>query len=222
MSPTEAEIAYRAAQHTVSGCQLGRPLLDSVLRALPSAPPDASVAWRYARIRRVIEEICAFGPLDPIEAMTAAHIVIARHVAADISHRSLDGTLATPVAARMRRTADSLLRTARQMERMLVKQRARQPQGSQAPADVQFDLAELDAIWSGIAARRPAPAVAPVGPQSDDAAATCWARAPASAPQPDKRQSAAAPAGVERTKFTLCGQRVDLVKLATMPVAGSA
>ena len=42
------------------------------------------------------------------------------------------------------------------------------------------------------------------------------------APRPDAPQPVAAPDLAEQTKFTLCGQRIDLLRLETVPPAGTA
>jgi hypothetical protein len=218
MSPVEAEIAYRAAQRALKNYQLGRDVLDRVVLALPPPPAGAPVAWRHARLRQIIQEILAFSPADPLEAMMASQIVVSRHHAADTARQCLDGALSTRLALQMRRTSDALLRAAIQTERTLTKWRQGRGAGSPVPAAVQFDLEALDAIWC-----RTAPRVDPPGSSPAQIAATAGsACVPSPAPLPDTRQAASVPAPVQTPKFTLCGQRIDLVRLETMPPAGTA
>jgi hypothetical protein len=211
MSPVDVELAYRTALRALPDYQPSRHALDGVLRALPPPPPGASVAERHARLRQVIEELLALGPTNALEAMLASQIVICRHSAADSTRRSVDGTLTQPLAAQMRRSGEALLRVAGQAERLLKKQQARRVPRGQVPAEVTFDLEALDAVWCGTT-HRPTEAthetsasgqVLPVA----DSGRTCAVQ------QPDP---------IERPKFTLCGQRIDLVRLGTLPAAGTA
>ncbi len=146
-----------------------------------------------------------------------SQIIATRHAAA--ARESLDPTLSARLVAGMRRSAEALLRAARQAERLLKKGQAGRVAGGQAPAEGEFDLEALDAVWRGTDLQVPVPGVDPVGLQSGGHAGV-GAASPA-APH-DPRQPAAAPAPVERVKYTLCGQRIDLVRLATMPAAGTA
>src|SRR5208337_4517645 len=117
MSPTEVELAYRAALRALPDFRFGRDQLVHLLSALPAPPPDAPAALRHAHIRGVIQEIRALNPLDPVEAMLVVQIIAARHAAAEAARRSLDPTLSARQAGRMRRNAEGLLRVARQAER---------------------------------------------------------------------------------------------------------
>ena len=235
MSPVEVENAYRAAQRALKNYQLGHDVLDRVVIALPPPPADAPAAWRHARLRQIIQEILAFSPADPVQAMMASQIVVSRYHAADAARQSLDGTLPTRLALQIRRNADALQRAARQTERTLTQWRqgrgaGGQAPGSQVPAAVQFDLEALDAIWCRTAPRvdpprvdRPwiDPSASGPAPIAATAGSAC---APSPAPLPDTRQpvSAPAPVPVRKAKFTLSGQRIDQVQLETMLPAGTA
>jgi hypothetical protein len=151
--------------------------------------------------------------------MLVLQIIAARHAAADSARRSLDPTASARQAAGMRRGAEDLLRVARQMERLLKKEQAGRVAPGQAPAEVEFDLAALDALWCGTDPRAPVPGVDPVGLRSGGHAGV--GRPSPAAPR-EARQQAAAPDPIGRVKYTLCGQRIDLVRLATIPAAGSA
>ena len=72
MSPLEIELAYRAALLAEPTPQPSPYLLDSLIRALPRPPAGAPVAWRYAYLQRVIEELCAFAPFNAMEAALAS------------------------------------------------------------------------------------------------------------------------------------------------------
>jgi hypothetical protein len=205
MPPIKTEIACRAAHPVAPDCLLDRALLFQVLGAVSQPPASAPVDERHAHLRRVITELCALAPGNPIEAMLAAQIVAGRHAAEDAARRSADGTLDP---ARMRRRAEAMLRMADRAERTLRRAQARRVPGRQVPAEEQFDLAALDADWFGSERRKldRGPSAEALELDTDGAVAAPLAVAP----------------GALRTRYTLSGQRADLVDLATVPVAGSA
>jgi hypothetical protein len=118
--------------------------------------------------------------------------------------RCTDPTLPAGLVTQMRRTAEALLRTAAQTERMLRRGRAGRKVASPVAVDVGFDLAALDAVWRG---------VDPIEPESDAVAV----EAP---PSPVALHAPTSPA--PRAKYTVCGERIDLVKLETIVPAGTA
>jgi hypothetical protein len=209
MSPAEAERAYRAALRALPDFRFGHNQLVHLLRALPPPPPGTPVALRHAHLRQIIQEIRALDPRDVLEASLVSHIIAARHAAADTARLLLDPTASARQVAGMRRNAEAQLRVARQTERLLKQGRAGRAALGHAPAEVEFDLAALDAVWCGTAPLAPVPCVDPVGLRS---AGHAGVGAP----------SRAAPAPAERVKYTMCGQRIDLVRLATIPAAGTA
>jgi hypothetical protein len=219
MSPTEAELAYRAALRALPDFRFGRDQLVQLLRALRAPPPGAPVAWRHAHLRGIIQEIRALDPRNPVDAMSVLQIIAARHAAADSARLSLDPTLPARQAAQMRRSAKALLRTAMQTERLLKQQQAGRVAPGQPPAELEFDLAALDAVWCGTDLRAPVPGVDPVGLRSDGHAGV---GGPSPAGPREARQQAAAPDPIGRVKYTMSGQRIDLVQLATIPAAGTA
>jgi hypothetical protein len=209
MSPAELELAYRAAMRALPDFRFGHEQLVRLLGALPPPPPGTPVAARHEHLQRIIQEIRALNPCNPLDAMMVMQIIASRHAAAHSARRSFDPTLPARLVTGMRRSAEDLLRGARQMERQLQKEQARRNVSGHAPAEVKFDLEALDAVWCGTAPRAPVPTVDPAGLQSGGHAVVA---------QP----SPAAPDSAERVKYTLCGLRTDLVRLATMPAAGSA
>jgi hypothetical protein len=219
MSPAETELAYRAALRALPDFRFGHDQLVRLLRALRPPPPGAPVALRHAHLERIIEEVRALDPRNALDAMLVMQIIASRHAAADAAHMSLDPTASARQAAGMRRNAEELLRVARQMERLLKTERVRRVAPGQAPAEVAFDLAALDAIWCGTASQTPVPGVDPVGLRSDGHAGVAG---PSPAAPSEARQPAAAPDPIGQVKYTLCGERIDLVRLATIPVAGTA
>ena len=90
MSPLEAELAYRAALRALPDFRFGRTQLVHLLRALPAPPPGAPVAWRHAHLQRIVQEIRALNPRNPVEAMLVSQIIAARHAAADAARLEAD------------------------------------------------------------------------------------------------------------------------------------
>ncbi len=219
MSPLEAELAYRAALRALPDFRFGHDQLVHLLRCLRAPPPGTPVAERHAHLRRIIQEIRALDPRNAMDARLVMQIIASRHAAADAARMSLDPSLSARQAAATLRNAEDLLRIARQMERLLKKAQVGRVAPGQAPAEVEFDLVALDAIWCGTIAQMPVPAVDPVGLQSGDHAEV---GGPSPAAPREAQQPAAAPDPIERVKYTLCGERIDLVRLATIPTAGSA
>jgi hypothetical protein len=209
MSPVEAELAYRAAMRALPDFRFGHEQLVRLLGALPPPPPGTPVAARHEHLQRIIQEIRALNPCNPLDAMLVMQIIASRHAAAHSARRSFDPRLSARQADAMRRSAEELLRVARQMERLLKKKQTGRVASGPAAAEVEFDLAALDAVWCGTHPQAPVPGVDPAGLQSGG-------HAGAGGPSP------AEPAAAEQVKYTMCGQRTDLVRLATIPTAGSA
>jgi hypothetical protein len=209
MSPAEIELAYRAALRSLPNYRFGHEQLVHLLSILPPPPPGAPVTWRHAHLGQIIQEIRALDPRNPAEAGLGQTIISFRHLAAHLARRSFDPTASAQQVAELRRTAERLLRTATQTERLLKQRQAGRNTPGHPPLELEVDLAALDAVWCGIAGQPPVPGVDPMGLRSDPHAGV-------------EAPSLAAPDPTERVKYTLCGQRIDLVRLATMPAAGSA
>jgi hypothetical protein len=67
---------------------LGADLLESAAEVLPPPPPDASPAWRHARLARLVHEISLLRPADAGQGRLAAEIVVFREMTADTLRRS--------------------------------------------------------------------------------------------------------------------------------------
>ncbi len=175
MSPSKAPRTRRITPPARPEYRLGRDLLDPLLAGLPPPWPGAPVAWRHARLRRIINEIAAFAPFDWVEAMFASHVVLFRHLAADLERRSLAHEVPDRLAHRLRSSAADLLRTAAQAERRLNRRPPRPVPANVTPPTDGFDLAALDAVWCASRVARPTP-----GPLPDaaDPAPDAWGMSP--------------------------------------------
>jgi hypothetical protein len=154
MPHTKADRTARIARDSMPDYQLDQTLLYPVLAALPPPWPGAPVAWRYARLRRVINEIAAFSPFNLMDAMRAGNLVIYRRTAAHLVRESLAHEVPPQIAARMRLMEAQMLRAVRQLERTLQRRPRRALPPGSPPASDAFDLAELDTIWCRDRTRR--------------------------------------------------------------------
>jgi hypothetical protein len=200
---------------------LSTDLLQGTFRALPAPPPDATTAWRHARIARLVQEIGGLMPADAPQARIAAQIVIVREATDDTFSQSYAPGLTVEQICRLRRTAADLTRSAATLERTLARRQATPaPFFGTVEADA-VDIGALDAVWcTGPAAcagagsvQQPAtpepaavpgtldPVINPVGPGLDGAAVPDHAVPPAriatapATPAPD--QPDAAPLAVD-------------------------
>ncbi len=239
MSPLELELAYRAALRAAPDFRFGHDQLVHLLSALPPPPADAPVAFRHRHIRGIIQEVRALDPVNALEAALVSQIIAFRHAAADSARRSLDPTLSVHDMARLFRCMAMLERSVRKIERSLKRQQAGrvpvrqalgdqvpgaqapggQAPGGQASAPVEFDVEALDAAWRGMYSRVADPVLKSGELRSPSGAGV---DAAPTAPPPVTLQPAPVAVPAEQAKFTLCGQRIDLVKLATIPAAGAA
>ena len=195
-------ITFRTIQEAMPEYHLSHDLLHGVLTAMPPPPPDATPAWRKARLTRIIEEIAARVPMDPAQGHLAGQLVVVQFLADEMMQRLMTPDL--PLAERRltARTTDELLRSVVRLERALERRQARVLPFRDVGAVDGFDLAALDGLWCrGIpaatasgpraAAAEPPPPEPPVpdpGPTpeppapAEPAATTAWTDRPPAEP----------------------------------------
>ena len=190
-------------------------LVDATLATLPRPPPDASAAWRRARITWLIEEIIAYQPTNAAQAHMAAQVIMVRALADHLAIRALESELTVKQMCAVTGDADRLSRTAGMLERSLrrlQKRQANNPVPLPANPAAGFDLEALDAVWC----RRPVTpsrnATSPAVPGLRPA----WANAPAAAPA-----AAAARSGTARPSSRI-GVRPGAPALAVVAGTGTA
>jgi hypothetical protein len=94
-------------------------LLHATFAALPAPPPDATPAWRRARVTRLAGEIVAPMPANADQARIAAQILIAREPADTFAKAGRAPDLTSEQMCRLGRTASGLMRTAIELDRSL-------------------------------------------------------------------------------------------------------
>ncbi len=140
-------ITFRTIQEAMPEYYLSQDLLHAVLTAMPPPPPDATAAWRKARLTRIIEEIAARVPMDPAQGHLAGQLVVVQFLADEMMQRLMTPDL--PLAERRltARTTDELLRSVVRLERALERRQARVLPFRDVGAVDGFDLAALDGLW---------------------------------------------------------------------------
>jgi hypothetical protein len=143
-------------------------LLGGVLTAMPPPPPDASPAWRRARLTRIIEEVAARVPMDAAQGHLAGQLVVVQFLADDMLGRITAPGL--PLAERrlVTRTADDLLRSVVRLERALERRQTRVLPFRDVGAVGGFDLDALDGVWCRLIPAAAAEAVTPPAAPAPD------------------------------------------------------
>ena len=74
MSHPSTGITLRTIQEAMPEYHIDTDLIGGVLTAMPPLPPDASAAWRRARLTRVIEEVAARVPMDAAQGTSRGRL----------------------------------------------------------------------------------------------------------------------------------------------------
>jgi len=90
---------------------LGPDLLVATFAALPR-PPDASPAWRQARVARLMQEFATLMPANAAQARIVSQILIMRELADAVAARAHAPELTAEQMARVGRVSAELSRTA--------------------------------------------------------------------------------------------------------------
>ncbi len=145
-------------------------LVDATFAALPPPPPDASTAWRHARITRLLGEIVAHKPADAAQARIASQILILREAANTLAAKLHASDATIEQLCRLGRAIADLERTATTLDRSLKRHQQQPVPFYGTVIEDEVDLAAVDAAWcnraSACAAAGP---VHPTPPRTDPA-----------------------------------------------------
>ena len=119
MTLSKAQTAHRAAQIAPPTYRISDKHLDAVVAALPALIAGAPPAWHRTHRKWVAQEIAALRPADAVQALAAAHIVVARHRAASLTSEALRETGSLAFAGSLNRTLAALARAGVRLEQML-------------------------------------------------------------------------------------------------------
>jgi hypothetical protein len=172
-------ITFRTIQEAMPEYHIEADLLGGVLTAMPPPLPDASPAWRRARLTRIIEEVAARVPMDAAQGHLAGQLVVVQFLADEMLGRITAPGLPLAERRQVTRTADDLLRSVVRLERALERRQTRVMPFRDVGAVGGFDLDALDGVWC-----RLVPAAAA------DAAMPPAAPAPEAGPEPEPPEPA--------------------------------
>ncbi len=144
-------------------------LLHATFAALPAPPPDATPAWRRARVTRLAAEIVAPMPANAEQARIAAESLIFRELSDTFAKAAQVPGHAADQMCRLGRTASGLMRTAIELRRSLARLQQKPAPFFGTVDDHEVDLAEVDAMWGGHPGQPadPPPASSPPQPPRD-------------------------------------------------------
>ena len=129
--------------------ELSPDLLQATLAAIPRPPPDATTAWRHARIARLTQEISTLMPANAAQARIAAQILIYRELADTVATQAHASVADLPLLGRLARTAATLGQTAAMLERSLTRYHQTPAPFFGTVLSDAVDIPAVDAMWCG-------------------------------------------------------------------------
>ncbi len=124
-------------------------LLHATFAALPAPPPNATPAWRRARVTRLAAEIVAPMPANAEQARISAESLIFRELSDTFAKAAQVPGHTADQMCRLGRTASGLMRTAIELRRSLARLQQKPAPFFGTVDDHEADLAEVDAMWGG-------------------------------------------------------------------------
>jgi len=128
---------------------LSQDLLHATFATLPAPPPDATPAWRRARITRLTTEIVAPKPADAGQARMSAQLLITRELADTFAKAALAPGLTIEQMCRLGRTASGLVCTTIELDRALAHHQQKPVPFVGTVVEEEVDIAAVDAMWCG-------------------------------------------------------------------------
>jgi hypothetical protein len=129
--------------------ELSRDLLRATFAAIPAPPPEATTAWRHARIARLTQEISTLMPAN------AARILIYRELADAVATQAHASRTDIPLMCRLARTASALVQTTT-LQRLLTRYHQKPARFFVTVLSDAVDVPAVDVIWPSIPDRPPA------------------------------------------------------------------
>ena len=131
-------------------------LLHATFAAIPAPPPEATPAWRHARIARLTQEISTLMPANAAQARIAAQMLIYRELADTLATQAHASRADLPLMCRLARTAATLGQTAAMLERSLIRYHQKPAPYFGTVLSDAVDVPAVDVIWPSIPDRPPA------------------------------------------------------------------
>jgi hypothetical protein len=168
MSQPSNGITPEVIRQVMPPYQLSPDLLQATLAAIPQPPPDATPAWRHARIARLTQEISALMPANAAQARIAAQVLIYRELADALATQAHASRTDRPLMCRLARTAAALVQTTATLGRALTQYQQKPAPFFGTVLSDAVDIPALDATWNTSPDNRTQPAPDAAAP--DDAA----------------------------------------------------
>jgi len=237
MSQPSNGITPEVIRQVMPPYQLSPDLLQATLAAIPRPPPDATQAWRHARIARLTQEISALMPANAAQARIAAQVLIYRELGDTLATQAHASGTDLPLMWRLARTAATLTQTAMMLERSLTRHQQKPAPFFGTVLSDAVDIPALDATWhsapdhpqpaSDAAVRRapdPPTSSPPVPLTPPSAALMPTEPQPDRAPHPAAQPAPDAAAGPEWTRTLLDqgpGWTREVLRHRSSPAAGN-
>jgi len=158
MSQPSNGITPEVIRQVMPPYQVGPDLLQATLAAIPRPPPDATTAWRHARIARLTQEISALMPANAAQARIAAQILIYRQLADTLATQVHAPGTDIPLMCRLARTAATLVQTVATLEKSLTRHQQKPAPFFGTVLSDAVDIPALDATWHSTPDQQPQPA----------------------------------------------------------------
>ena len=179
---------------------LSADLVHALFDTLPPPPPDATPAWRQARITRLLQEVVAAHPADAGQARLAAQTLTLRELADTVVRRAHAPDATVAEMCRLARTAAELVRAAGVLDRSLVQHQQKPVPFFGTVIEDEVDLAAVDAAWGASTAAGPASRPPPPARPGRTAAHGPAANAPSMPDAAPPTPAAARPAAATPTR----------------------
>jgi len=161
MSQPSNGITPEVIRQVMPPYQFSPDLFRATLAAIPAPPPDATTAWRHARIARLTQEISALMTANAAQARIAAPILICRELADPLATQAHAPGLEMPLMCRLARTAATLVQTVATLEKSLTRHQQKPAPFFGTVLPDQVDTAAVNAIWRSRPDQPPAAPDAP-------------------------------------------------------------
>src|SRR5271170_1289719 len=148
MSQPSNGITPEVIRNVMPPYHLSPDLLAATIAALPSPPPNTTIAWRRARLTRLLQEVADRKPANAAQARIAAQILTTQELADAFTARALTPNLEINQMCRLGRTAGELLRSADRLDRSLARHQQMPVSFYGTVIDDEVDMPALETAWA--------------------------------------------------------------------------
>jgi hypothetical protein len=164
MSQPSNGITPEVIRQVMPPYELSPDLLQATFAAIPRPPPNATAAWRHARIARLTQEISTLMPANAAQARIAAQILIYRELADAVATQAHASRTDIPLMCRLACAAAKLVQTATSLDRSLIRRQQKPAPFFGTVLSDAVDIPAQDATWHTTPDHQPDPATAAAPP----------------------------------------------------------